>query len=111
MKQAYPLRTIESPTLHEMLDEVHPHYTFVKTFAEAQQEPLVVVPTSGTTAVPKPIVYTHDFAASYIQQGQLEPLPGFESQVSLVQSNRLYMTLPFFHVRHFPKYSTHFPSI
>lgn len=94
----YSLQVLDSPSLHELLDSKFSHYPFPKTFAEARKEPLVVVHTSGTTSMPKPIIYTHDFAASYAQWGQLVPPSGFESQVSLVQSNRFFVTLPFFHV-------------
>jgi len=96
--ESHPLQLLNSPTLDELLRGNYAHYPFCKSFAEARHEPLVVVHTSGTTAVPKPIVYTHDFAASYIQWTQLEPPPGFETQVSLCQSNRFFITLPFFHV-------------
>lgn len=96
--KAHPLQVVDSPTLYELLDKDLPYYPFRKTFMEARNEPLVVVHTSGTTAVPKPIVYTHDFAACCIQWGQLKPPPGFEAQVSLCQSNRFFVTLPFFHV-------------
>lgn len=94
----YPIRIVQCPGLNELLDSSFSHYPFPKIFAKARDEPLVVVHTSGTTSVPKPIIYTHDFAASYIQWSQLEAPPGFESQVSLLQSNRLMVTLPFFHV-------------
>lgn len=96
--KVHSLPLLDSPSLHELLDNDYSHYAFPKAFAEARNEPLVVVHTSGTTAVPKAIIYTHDFAASYIQWGQLEPPSGFESQISLIQSNRLFVTLPFFHV-------------
>ena len=93
-----PIQIVYTPGVYELLDSNYAHYPFSKIFAEAKDEPLVVVHTSGTTSEPKPIIYTHDFAASYIQWCQLEPPPGFESQTSLVQSNRLMVTLPFFHV-------------
>ena len=93
-----PIQIVYTPGVHELLDSSYAHYPFFKIFAEAKDEPLVVVHTSGTTSAPKPFIYTHDFAASYIQWSQLEAPPGFESQVSLVQSNRLMVTLPFFHV-------------
>lgn len=102
--KARSLQVLDSPSLDQLLANTYAHYPFRKTFAKARTEPLVVVHTSGTTATPKPIVYTHDFAASYIQWSQLEPTPGFETQVSLCQSNRFFVTLPFFHVslRTFP---------
>lgn len=85
--------------MEELFENTYPHFPFRKTFQEARGEPLVVVHTSGTTSLPKPIIYTHDFAASYIQLSQLVPPPGFESQIQLVQGNRLFVTLPAFHVR------------
>lgn len=92
------IRIIHCPDLHTLLGGTFSHYPFPKTFAEARSEPLIVIHTSGTTASPKPVVYSHDFAASFIQWGQLEPPEGFESQIALMQSNRLLLTLPFFHV-------------
>ena len=100
--EVYTFRIIDPPSLHELLDGKYSHYPFAKTFADARKEPLVVVHTSGTTSMPKPIVYTHDFAASYIQWSQLEAPSGFESQVASVQSNRFFVTLPFFHVSRVP---------
>ena len=63
----HSLRAFHCPSLDELLDHRYPHYPFTKTFTKARGEPLVVVHTSGTTSVPKPIVYTHDFAANYTQ--------------------------------------------
>lgn len=97
---AYQLQVITSPGFEELVERTYPHYPFRKTFAEARSEPLVVVHTSGTTSLPKPIIYTHDFAASYIQLSQLVPPAGFESQIQLVQGNRLFVTPPAFHVRY-----------
>ncbi|KAL8971945.1 MAG: hypothetical protein Q9183_000808 [Haloplaca sp. 2 TL-2023] len=91
------LRVLNSPSLAELLETNYHHYSYRKTFAEARNEPFLVVHTSGTTATPKPIVFTHDFVASFIQCSQSEPPPGFESQVTLCQSNRFFVALPFFH--------------
>ncbi len=99
IQDALPLQLLDSPSVQDLLNNYHPHYSFPKNFATAKDEPLVVLHTSGTTGVPKPIVYTHAFAASCIQWGQLKAPEGFESQFSLLQSNRQFITLPFFHVR------------
>ena len=69
----------EIPSLATILDEEHPHYPFNKTFERARSEPLVVVHTSGTTGTPKPLVYTHDWAASFIQRNQASPPEGHTS--------------------------------
>lgn len=105
----HPIQVVPTPDLEELLNTSSSHSPFPKIFAKARDESLVVVHTSGTTTVPKPIIYTHDFAASWIQWNQLEAPPGFESQVSLVQSNRLMVTLPFFHVGNL--YATLFDAI
>ena len=96
--EKHPIQVYASPSLEDLLAGAYPHYPFPKRFEEARHEPLMVVHTSGTTAEPKPIIYSHDYAASYVQLGQLEPPQGFEAQVSLCQSNRFFVALPFFHV-------------
>ncbi|KAL8713809.1 MAG: hypothetical protein Q9225_006706 [Loekoesia sp. 1 TL-2023] len=96
-KQALSPRTVHVPTIFQLLDGQYKHYPYVKTFEAARDEPLMVVHTSGTTSDPKPIVLTHEFAASYTSWIQAEAPDGFKNAVSLVQSNRLFVTLPFFH--------------
>ncbi|KAL8658299.1 MAG: hypothetical protein Q9226_001115 [Calogaya cf. arnoldii] len=98
ISEAYKSRILDSPSLKELLGNNYPHYQYRKTFADARNDPFFVVHTSGTTGTPKPVVFSHDFAASFIQWSQLAPPPGFESQVSLCQSNRFFVTLPFFHL-------------
>ncbi|KAL9023247.1 MAG: hypothetical protein Q9196_007318, partial [Gyalolechia fulgens] len=97
IRDVHSMRVLDSPSLEDLLSQRYSHYPYGKTFAEARKEPLVVLHTSGTTAVPKPITFSHDFAASYIQWSQLVPPPGYESQVSLAQSNRFLVSVPFFH--------------
>ncbi|KAI9654966.1 MAG: hypothetical protein M1821_005719 [Bathelium mastoideum] len=67
------------PSLHELLENNFEHYPYSKTFESARHEPLVVVHTSGTTGIPKPFIYTHDWAASWIQQNQRLPPEGHTS--------------------------------
>ncbi|KAL9120029.1 MAG: hypothetical protein Q9187_003419 [Circinaria calcarea] len=69
----------EIPSLRELLDKNYPHFPFDKTFQAARLEPLVVVHTSGSTGFPKPLIYTHDWAASWIQQNQWQPPEGYMS--------------------------------
>lgn len=95
--EARDIHLLHIGSLSQLFLKDHPHYPYPKTFEEAKNEPLVVVHTSGTTAVPKPIVYSHDFAASLIQWSQLEPPAGFVT-VSLCPVDRIFITLPFFHV-------------
>ena len=103
LSKALSLQLVDSPSLDDLLSTDYPHYPFPKSFATARKEPLVVVHTSGTTASPKPIIYSHDFAAGLQQYGQFEPPSGFESQNSLCQSNRFFVAFPFFHVSVTPR--------
>ena len=72
-------RIFEIPTLESLLDEQYPHYPFDKAFEESKSEPLVVIHTSGTTGIPKPLIYTHDWAACFIQRNQAHPPEGYTS--------------------------------
>ena len=39
-------------------------YLYEKTFEEAKDDPIVVVYTSGTTGLPKPVIWTNAIAAT-----------------------------------------------
>ncbi|MCJ1463039.1 hypothetical protein MMC07_001643 [Pseudocyphellaria aurata] len=93
----HPLRVIRVPSVQELLTAKYPHYPFEKTFEEARDEPLVVMHTSGTTSLPKPIVYTHDFAACYNRITQLNPPAGYKSSEKNFQANRLFVMMSPFH--------------
>ena len=41
-----------------------PPYLYEKTFEEAAHDPIVIVHTSGTTGMPKPILWTHAIYAT-----------------------------------------------
>lgn len=94
----HEMQVYQIPELEELLDQDHPHYHFEKTFEQARGEPLVVLHTSGTTGLPKPIIWTHDWAASFARERQLPPPSGFESSDSLLLGNRVLSMMPPFHV-------------
>ncbi|KAL2833587.1 putative NRPS-like enzyme [Aspergillus pseudoustus] len=68
----YPIDVIRIPSLDELLrsDDVPP-YPYDKTFSEARNEPLFVLHTSGSTGIPKPLVYSHEFAWRIYQANSL----------------------------------------
>ncbi|GAP82911.2 putative thioester reductase domain-containing protein [Rosellinia necatrix] len=71
-------------------------YPYAKTISEARAEPFVVLHTSGTTGLPKPIVTTHGTAAALSLWGncshQNTPIP------ALFKGDRVYITFPLFHI-------------
>ena len=93
----HKIHVIEVPSLDEMLSTRHTNYPYTKTFDEASHEPLLAFHTSGSTGLPKPIIWSHAFAAAYVKMTQLDPPTGFESQDRLFQANRLLFMLPPFH--------------
>lgn len=98
INESYEMRLYQIPTLGELLDEDHAHYPFTKTFEQARDEPLVVLHTSGTTGLPKPIIWTHAWAASFARQRELIPPSGFDSSDKLLLGNRLLSLMPASHV-------------
>ncbi|KAF7946079.1 uncharacterized protein EAE97_005117 [Botrytis byssoidea] len=95
--EATGVSSIECPDVDELLDNVYPHYPFNKTFEQARKEPLVVLHTSGTTGFPKPIVWNHDWVASWSDWLAIAPPDGYTRQTALWTSTRLLNTLPPFH--------------
>ncbi|KAF7958562.1 hypothetical protein EAE96_002102 [Botrytis aclada] len=59
------LRVLTIPSIEELLNTTHEYFPCEKTFEEAKGEPLVALHTSGTTVLPKPVIYTHDYAAAF----------------------------------------------
>ena len=88
----------EIPSLTELLDRGYPHFPFDKTFQAARSEPLVVVHTSGSTGIPKPLIYTHDWAASWMQQNQWQPPEGYVSLEHLCHGIEVCAIVPPNHV-------------
>lgn len=95
---AYPLRVLKVPGIHELLAGKPRPYPYTKIFEQAKNEPLVALHTSGSTGMPKPIVWTHEWAAAYYNMIQLDPPVGYESQDRLFQANRVFFLFPPFHV-------------
>jgi acyl-coenzyme A synthetase/AMP-(fatty) acid ligase len=74
---SYSYHTHKIPTLDELLTTKYDPFPYEKNFEENKDEPLVVLHTSGTTEFPKPIVWTHDWAASFIEWQQMDPPEDF----------------------------------
>ena len=94
----HSLKNVEVQEIEELLAKDHPHFAFEKTFESARQEPLVVLHTSGSTSHPKPVLWTHDYAISVIQQNRLENPPGEEFVGKISDGKRLIPVIPPFHV-------------
>ncbi|CAG8951052.1 hypothetical protein HYFRA_00006450, partial [Hymenoscyphus fraxineus] len=94
---AFSMKVIKAPTIDELINKPYPQYPYEKSFEQAKFDPLIVFHTSGSTGVPKPVTWNHDYAAAYFTMIQLDPPPGYESNDRLVQANRVFFMLPPFH--------------
>ncbi|KAH8803696.1 hypothetical protein F5884DRAFT_904184 [Xylogone sp. PMI_703] len=91
------VRILEIPTVEELLTNKYPNYPYNKTFEEARRDPLIVLHTSGTTGLPKPIIWPQEFAGSWLQWLRVEEQPGYVNTHSLWCPGRLFFMFPPFH--------------
>ncbi|OLN81296.1 Iterative polyketide synthase CazM 10 [Colletotrichum chlorophyti] len=94
------MKTMEIEPLHEILSKPHvPNIPYTKTAAEAEWDPFVVLHTSGSTGLPKPIVLKHGSVTLY---DALRPLPEWNGTVPMSRviqdtSERHFGPMPLFH--------------
>lgn len=91
-----PVRMISVPGIHEWFEG--PPATlrpFNKTFGQMRHKPFVIVHSSGSTGLPKPIALTH---GSYAATRKLIETPLKDSiYIHILQGGRLFNGFPFFH--------------
>jgi thioester reductase-like protein len=95
---AREMRVLEIPGMDHWIKDVDVKpYPYTKKFADAKHEPFVVLHTSGSTGMPKPIVLNH---------GTLSPLDAFTSHPAhgyeptypaMCAGKRVYLGFPLFH--------------
>ena len=96
---ARPMREVDVPELQDWLEGPKaPHRSYDKTLDEVRHEPLMLLHSSGSTGLPKPIGYTHGtIAASKAQMSY----PGTGLDRTLLQcvasGPRLFAGFPLFH--------------
>lgn len=94
------IKVYQVPPTTFFLDGKFEPFPYAKSFKEAHDEPLVVLHTSGTTGFPKPVIWTHAWAASFALQRYLEPPEGYESFDRLILGTRVFSLFPQFHAGH-----------
>ncbi|KAK6220575.1 putative NRPS-like protein biosynthetic cluster [Pestalotiopsis sp. IQ-011] len=93
-----PAHHLKVPSVAELLMRRHDAYHFTKTFQELQHSPFVIMHTSGTTGLPKPIVWTHE-TCNQVLNAKTQNTPNGTLSVdgTLINGKRVIMTLPPFH--------------
>ncbi|KAK3331262.1 hypothetical protein B0H66DRAFT_598749 [Apodospora peruviana] len=92
-----PPRHLVVLSLEKLLSRSWPMYRYHKTFQEARWDLLFIIQTSGSTGLPKPLVWTHESGARFMNLSNLDPPDGEDSLDRSFQGKRVIVTLPQFH--------------
>ncbi|MCJ1313972.1 hypothetical protein MMC25_007652 [Agyrium rufum] len=91
------VKTWEVPDLNTWLfSEEAPAFQYTKTWETAKSEPWLIFHTSGTTGLPKPVVYTNMMMTSF-DAAELMPDTDGETMNDLFRDQRFYVSLPLLH--------------
>ncbi|KAI0841826.1 acetyl-CoA synthetase-like protein [Hypoxylon sp. FL0890] len=90
------------PSFQDMLDSSPRHFAFLKTFEQAKDDPVLILHSSGSTGVPKPITTTNMSYAVLDNEKNLPDIPGRKRQDWSLWNfpggeARVYSVYPFFH--------------
>ena len=90
------------PELEDLLwakGEPPRHYPFTKSFEEAKNDPFLVLHTSGSTGMPKPITQSHSYAAALDALLHIPPVNGVPTKSLIVTKGaRAAKVFPPWHV-------------
>lgn len=94
-----PMRTGIVPQLEDLLDEYPVKiYPYTKTFEEARMDPCLVLHTTGSTGLPKPITWKVGILSTYEAWRTIPPVDGYVPTTEIYQqSKRAYTLMPLFH--------------
>jgi acyl-coenzyme A synthetase/AMP-(fatty) acid ligase len=94
------MKVIQIPETDELLNpEPVPDYPYNKTFQEAASDPFCVLHTSGSTGLPKPIVWKNSLLATLDATRLLPESDGRPPwTVIFEEGDRFYSAFPLYHV-------------
>ena len=92
------MRTMMVPTLEDTLMRGEgPVYPYNKTYAQAKNEPFVVLHTSGSTGLPKPVILNHGTLTHHDLFLNTRLLGGKALNLARFSGKRVLLGLPHFH--------------
>jgi thioester reductase-like protein len=95
---ARTMRVLDIPgTQHWLQDGAVDHYPYEKKFEDARLEPFVVLHTSGSTGMPKPIVQAHGTMSPLDAYTALPSLGHEDTYPAVCKGKRVYLAFPLFH--------------
>ncbi|KAI4279892.1 MAG: hypothetical protein L6R35_006007 [Caloplaca aegaea] len=97
-----PTKQFRIPSLEYFLQDVEvTTYDYDKTFEEARLSPFVVLQTSGSTGIPKPIVVNHGTLASMDAYHLISYLDGDAVIGPSLKGSKMLMAFPLYHMASF----------
>ncbi|KAI1324526.1 putative NRPS-like enzyme [Xylariaceae sp. FL0255] len=97
LKAVKPCQLLTIPSVGDLLQMPHKTYIMKKSLEESFSDALVIIHTSGSTGIPKPLTWTQGTAVRFIEANNREPPPGLSSINKIFNSKRVLSTLPPFH--------------
>jgi acyl-CoA synthetase (AMP-forming)/AMP-acid ligase II len=98
IRDAIPLNVMDVPSLDNLLTTDYPPFEYRKVYPADSSDRLVVLHTSGSTGIPKPIIWTLESAVKHMRMQRLDVPAGYEGQDQKGFGKRMYLTMPPFHV-------------
>ncbi|KAI8961540.1 acetyl-CoA synthetase-like protein [Daldinia sp. FL1419] len=95
--QKRDMRLLKIEEMEHLLNHDHEPYLYQKTLEKAKRDGSFVCHTSGTTGLPKPCVYTHEFVLRIARTFSLPPPSGYTLLQSYLGHNSHILILPLFH--------------
>jgi long-subunit acyl-CoA synthetase (AMP-forming) len=93
------MRLVYIPELEKLLAPGDvPLYRFTKTFQEAKDDPFLILHTSGSSGLPKPVFLPQSWVCAPDAHQRLESHDGFNPMISTFAGQRIFCCLPPFHV-------------
>ena len=93
------MQTATVPELAELLDETPvPIHPYNKSFEQARKDPCLVLHTTGSTGLPKPITWKLEILSTYEAWRTIPSIDGYVSTTEIYQeARRAYSAMPLFH--------------
>ncbi|VUC22344.1 unnamed protein product [Clonostachys rosea] len=88
---------VKVPSIDNLLETKHAPYAYTKTWQQGRSDPIWIIHTSGSTGIPKPLVWTQDAALRNSAWAKEPAPPNTQSIDSLYLGKRVMVTLPPFH--------------
>ncbi|ETS77458.1 hypothetical protein PFICI_11332 [Pestalotiopsis fici W106-1] len=88
---------LQVPSVDALLSKVHPKYVYAKTWQKGLADPMMCIHTSGSTGVPKPLIWTQETILKQWNSAGSPAPEGSQSLEHLYLGKRVMVTPPPFH--------------